>query len=67
MNPVTDQRLVEARSIPIPQEDSSYLVVHIQSLGGASRQEPEKIRAFIRNREQPVVVGIERRPVRSSK
>ena len=66
MNPLTDQGSVEATSIPIPQDDSQYLVVQIQSLREGSRRKPERVRVFIRNREQPAVVGIDRRPFSSS-
>ena len=66
MNSVIDQRSVKTASIPIPQDDSRYLAVQIESLREGSRRKSEKVQVFIRNQTQPVVVGIDRRSVSSS-
>ena len=60
MKPVTEQRSVKVTSIPIPQDDSGYLVVQIKPLREGSRRKSEKVQVFIRNQEQPAVVGINR-------
>ena len=65
MGLVIDQGSVEATSIPIPQDDSHYLVVQIRSLKEGGRRKPDKVRVFIQNRALPAVIGIDRRPFRS--
>ena len=60
MSPLTNRQSIAATSIPVPQEDSEYLVAEIQSIREGSRHKPEKLRVFIDNEERLAVIGIDR-------
>ncbi len=65
MSPVIDWQSTVTTSIPILQGSTQYLVVQIRSIGEGSRGKPEEVLVFICNKEQPVVIGIDRRSVSS--